>query len=260
MIRILLVDYQDILCETLKTSLETEPDLQIVGRANNAEIALEKTAILRPDIALIDINMLVIDGLTATKKIVQNFPETKVIILGGSEQESYRSSAMNVGANSYISKTAKAKEIIEQIRKVYRESHIGSPELKLSETIIQLNPAKRQIQSYVQQSHQKFNQFEHTEAEIKQHFGRLKNEQREVFQEIINFKSNVEPLLDDLRKTSKECKQHSTEISRLQTLVEGQLSYIHDLNKRIKYFRRYMVTVSVVAVIALIIAVISLLF
>lgn len=260
MIRILLVDDQDLLCEILQTSLETEPDLEIVGRANNGEIALEKTDILRPDIVLIDINMPVMDGLTATKKIVQSFPETKVIILSGSEQESYQSSAMNAGANSYISKTAKAKDIIEQIRKVYRESHIGSADLELSQTIMQLNQAQREIQSYVQQVQQKFNQFEHTEAEIKQYFDRLKNEQGEVFQEIMDFKSNVEPMINDLRRTSKECKQHSTEISRLQTLVEGQLSYIHDLNKRIKYFRRYMITVSAIAVIALIIAVISLLF
>ena len=80
MIRILLADDQDLLCEILQTSLESQLDLQIVGRANNGKTAIEKVDILRPDIALIDINMPVMDGLAATKKISRNFPETNPLL------------------------------------------------------------------------------------------------------------------------------------------------------------------------------------
>ncbi len=258
MIRILLADDQDLLCEILQTSLETEPDLEIVGRANNGELAIEKIDILRPDIALIDINMPVMDGLKATEKIIQNYPETKVIILSGSDRESDRLDAINAGAKSYITKTAKAKEIIEQIRQVYQESYMASPKLEITESIMQINQVKQDIKNYVHQVQQKLNQFEHTEANIKQCFGKLENEQGELSEEIISFKSNVECMLDDLRISVKESKQQSSEISRIQTLVEGQLAYIHNVNNRIKYFRKYLMIVSAVAVVALIVAIISL--
>lgn len=258
MIRILLVDDQDLLCEILQTSLETEPDLEIVGRAKNGEIALEKIDRLRPDIVLIDINMPVMDGLTATEKIVRDFPETKVIILSGSEEASCRTEAINAGAKSYIPKTAKARDITERIRQVYRDSNIASPELELTETIMQLNHAKREIQGYIQQLQQKISQFEHKEAQIKQNFGKLENEQGELSEELVSFKLKVESTLGDLRTIVQESKQRSREMNRIQTLVEGQLSYIHNINNRIKYFRKYLIVLSAITVVALILAIIGL--
>ena len=136
MIRILLADDQDLLCEILQTSLESHLDLQIVGRANNGQVALEKVEILCPDIVLMDINMPVLDGLNATEKIVQNFPETRVIILSASDSESDRQDAMVAGAKSYISKTAKANDIINCIRSVYQEGRVGLPESEQTEMLM----------------------------------------------------------------------------------------------------------------------------
>jgi DNA-binding NarL/FixJ family response regulator len=260
MIRILLADDQNLLCEILQTSLEAEPDLEVVGRANNGEIALEKIDMLRPDIVLIDINMPVMNGLTATEKIIQNFPETQVIVLSGSEDKSYYINAINAGAKSYISKTATAKEITEQVRKVYRESHSKSPEIEVTKTIMQLNQTKQEIQSYLKHVQQHINHLEHTEVEIKQYVGKVENEHEKLSKEVVDFKSNVGSMIDELQKTVKESKQHSREINRIQTLVEGQLSYVHNINKRIKYFYKYLFVVSAVAVIALIVAIIGLFF
>ena len=260
MIRILLADDQDLLCEFLQTSLETEPDLQIVGHANNGQIALEKVEQLQPDIVLIDINMPVMDGLTATEKIVHDFPETRVIVLSGSEDSSHRSNAMNAGAKSYIAKTAKASKIVEEIRAVYREGRIMEPESDLTEAMVQLNQVKQEMKDGLQQVQLKLRQIEHQETEIKQRLGQLDHRQEDLSQDILGFKSNFDTILGDLRRTVTDSKSNSTEINRLQTLVEGQLSYIHNLNKRFNSLRKYFVIASSIAAIALLFSLIGLFF
>ena len=137
MIRVLIVDDQNFVCEILQTSLESQPDLQVVGRANNGEIAIEQIEILDPDIVLMDINMPVMDGLTATQKIVRNFPQTNVIIFSNSDEDFLRQNAINAGAKSYFSKTAKTNEIIAQIRLIYQKYSDILPELKLGRIVSQ---------------------------------------------------------------------------------------------------------------------------
>ena len=239
MIRILLADDQDLLCEILQTSLETQPDLQIVGRAKNGKVVLEKTDILRPDIVLIDIYMPVMDGLTATRKIVENFPETKVIILSGSESESDRIRAINAGAKSFISKTAKAMEIIAQIRSVYKKSYTASSESKMTETLMQISQIKR---------------------EIKQYFDKSSYQQKELSAEVTEFKSSLESMIGELHKLEKQSIRNSTEISQIQTLVEGQISYIHSVKKHNQNLRKYLLVVSVIAGISLLFSIIGLLY
>ena len=259
MIRILLADDQDLLCEILQTSLESQSDLQIVGRANNGEIAVEKVDVLRPDIALIDINMPVMDGLAATRKIAENFPETKVIILSGSDEKLDFDSAMKAGAKSYISKTAKANNIINQIRSVYHKSHIASPESELSEIMMQINQVKREFQDYAQQVDRKLKRVEHTETKLKHFFDSLSNKNGKLPIESNSLKSTIEPIIQDLHRVVKESKHHSTEINRIQTLLEGQLSYVHNLNKRAKNIRQYLWAACGLAGLALILSIISLL-
>ncbi len=260
MIRILLADDQDLLCEFLQTSLGTEPDLQIVGHAKNGQIALEKVEQLRPDIVLIDINMPIMDGLTATEKIVHKFPETRVIVLSGSEDSLHRSNAINAGAKSYISKTAKASNIVEEIRAVYQEGRIIEPKSALTETIVQLNQVKQEIEDQIKQIQLKLRQVEQAETEIKQDYGQLENRQEDLSKEIFDFKSDFNTILGDLRRKVKDSNSHSTEINRLQTLVEGQLSYIHNLNKRFDSLHKYFVIAASIAGIALLFSIISILF
>ena len=259
MIRILLADDQDLLCEILQTSLESQPDLQIVGRANNGKMTLEKVDLLRPDIALIDINMPVMDGLTATEKIVRNFPETKVIILSGSDGESFRQDAINAGAKSYIPKTAKANDIIRQIRSVHQQGRIASPELESTGMMIEISQVKQEVKSYVQQVDRKLDKVEQTEARIKKYFDKLAHKNGNISTEALDFKSTVEPVIRDLNKIAKESKQHSVEINRIQTLIEGQLSYVHNLNKRAKKAQKYLLITCVLSAIALILSITSLL-
>jgi DNA-binding NarL/FixJ family response regulator len=259
MIRILLADDQDLLCEILQTSLESQLDLQVVGRANNGKTAIEKVDILRPDIALIDINMPVMDGLVATEKISRDFPETKVIILSGSDDETFYQDAIKAGAKSYIPKTAQANDIIRQIRLVHQEGRIASPELEQTEMMIEISQVKQEVKSYVRQVDLKLDRVEQTEARIKEYFDKISHKNGNISTEVLDFRSSVEPIIQDLNKIAKESKQHSVEINRIQTLVEGQLSYVHSLNKRAKKFQQYFLITSGVAVFALILSIVCLL-
>ena len=258
MIRILIADDQNLICEILQTSLESQPDLQIVARANDGDMAVEKVDILRPDIALIDLNMPVMDGLAATKKIVQKFPETRVIILSASDGESYRQEAIAAGAKSYIAKTASEKDIINCIRSVYQDGRTGFPELEQTEILMQINQVKQEVNSYVKQVDQKLNQVEQTEIKIKKYFNNLSHKDDQLSTEFHDFKANIQPIIEDFKKVAKESKQYSSEISRIQTLVEGQLSYVYSLNRRAQKFQKYLLISSTLAAIAIILALVCL--
>lgn len=120
MIRILLVDDQAIIREALKVLLEQEQDFEIVGTANNGQAAIEQVDALRPDILLIDILMPGMDGVTATQIICQRFPETKVIVLSGHDDEEYLANALRAGAKGYLLKTTGGQDLASTIRAVQR--------------------------------------------------------------------------------------------------------------------------------------------
>ena len=73
MISLLLVDDQTLICQGLKAMLTLEPDLQVVGTADNGKTAIEQVAALQPDVVLMDLRMPVMDGREATRLIAQQF-------------------------------------------------------------------------------------------------------------------------------------------------------------------------------------------
>lgn len=259
MIRILIADDRNLICEILQTSLESQPDLQIVGRANNGKTAIEKVELLHPDIVLMDANMPVMDGLAATQKIMQKFPEMKVIIFSSSDGESFRQDAIKAGAKRYLAKTSKTNEIIEQIRSVYREGNIVTSELKQTEIWQQIDRVQKELTNHVQQVNKKLERVEQTEATIKKYFDNvaLKNGNHSTNNSKI--KSTVEPIIIDLNKISKESKQHSNEINQIQNLLEAQVSYIRNLNHKAKKNQQYLLTACSLAGVSLVISLLGLL-
>ncbi|PSB21870.1 DNA-binding response regulator [Phormidesmis priestleyi ULC007] len=115
-IRLLIVDDQSLIRQGLKAMLEIEPDLQVVGDAENGKVALELVATLQPDVVLMDIRMPEMDGRTATKLITQNFPNVKVLVLSTFDDDSYIAGAMRAGAKGYLLKDMPSRELANAIR------------------------------------------------------------------------------------------------------------------------------------------------
>ncbi len=120
MIRVLIVDDQIIVRQGLQSLLESKPDLQVVGDAENGEKAIEKIEALKPDIVLMDVRMPVMDGVAATKVICQRFPGTKVLVLTTFDDDEYISKAMRFGAMGYLLKDTPSEELAQAIRSVHK--------------------------------------------------------------------------------------------------------------------------------------------
>jgi DNA-binding NarL/FixJ family response regulator len=119
MIKVLLVDDQDILVEGLKMILGKEEDIQICGTANNGRKAYEACKWNRPDVVLMDIKMPEVTGVEATRMIKKDFPEVKVIVLTTFNDDEYIYEALKNGASGYLLKDASPAEIAGAIRAVY---------------------------------------------------------------------------------------------------------------------------------------------
>lgn len=120
MIRLLLADDQSLICQGLQAVLDQEPDLQVVGLAENGEAAIAQVAALQPDVVLMDIRMPVMTGIEATRLITEQFPNTKVLVLSTFDDDRDIAQAMRAGAKGYLLKDMPASELIEAVRSVHR--------------------------------------------------------------------------------------------------------------------------------------------
>lgn len=118
MIRILIVDDQNIVREGIKILLEQVTEVKVVGAAEDGNTALHKIENLKPDIVLLDIDMPGIDGLTVADKIRDRFPQVKIIMLSGYENEEYVRQATKLGAKGYLLKSASSKQLEWSIKLV----------------------------------------------------------------------------------------------------------------------------------------------
>ena len=119
MIKVLLVDDQDILVEGLRMILGKEEDIQICGTANNGRKAYEACKWNRPEVVLMDIKMPEVNGVEATGMIKKDFPEVKIIVLTTFNDDEYIYEALKNGASGYLLKDASPAEIAGAVRTVY---------------------------------------------------------------------------------------------------------------------------------------------
>lgn len=120
MVRLLLVDDQELVCQGLKAMLDLEADLEVVGVANNGQTAIEQVAALKPDVVLMDVRMPIMDGREATRIITQKFPATKVLVLSTFDDDQYISESMRTGAKGYLLKDMPSEELAQAILLVHR--------------------------------------------------------------------------------------------------------------------------------------------
>jgi len=120
MIKVLLVDDQSLIRQGLKALLELEQDLEIVGEAENGEIAIKLIEGLCPDVVLMDIRMPVMDGVATTREIQKRFTSIKVLVLTTFDDDEYVKAALQNGAMGYLLKDTPSEELAFAIRAVHK--------------------------------------------------------------------------------------------------------------------------------------------
>ncbi|MEH2105533.1 response regulator transcription factor [Nostoc sp.] len=120
MIKVLLVDDQNLIRQGLRALLELEPDLEIVGEAENGEEAINLVAEFQPDVILLDIRMPIMDGVAATREIQKRFVKTKILVLTTFDDDEYVSAALKNGAMGYLLKDTPSEELAVAIRAVHK--------------------------------------------------------------------------------------------------------------------------------------------
>jgi DNA-binding NarL/FixJ family response regulator len=118
MIRLLLVDDQDLIRRGLNALLSTDPTLEVVGEASNGQEAVTLVAKLQPDVVLMDVRMPITDGVSGTRQIRQQFPETKILMLTTFDDQEYVSQALQAGASGYLLKDTPFEELTQAIHLV----------------------------------------------------------------------------------------------------------------------------------------------
>lgn len=116
--RILIIDDHQLYREGIKRILEFEESFEVVGEGEDGTEALELVERYNPDVVIMDINMPNMNGVEATKQLIQTYPETKVIILSIHDDESYVSHAVKTGADGYLLKEMDVDELIEAVKVV----------------------------------------------------------------------------------------------------------------------------------------------
>jgi DNA-binding NarL/FixJ family response regulator len=114
-IRILTADDHHLIRAGVAAFLATEPELKVVAEAANGEEALEKYREVRPDLVLMDLNMPVMDGLAATRAILDEFPDARIVALTTYEGDEDIHRALDAGALGYLVKDMLAAEVVKVI-------------------------------------------------------------------------------------------------------------------------------------------------
>jgi DNA-binding NarL/FixJ family response regulator len=126
-IKVLVVDDHTIVRDGIVALLALAGDIEVVGEATNGYEALDQVKKLKPDVVLMDVSMPVMGGLEATRRIIKDFPGTKVLVLTQYDDKEYFFPVLDSGAMGFISKAAASSELTTGIRSVYRGDSFLSP-------------------------------------------------------------------------------------------------------------------------------------
>ncbi len=124
-IRIVLAEDHSLMRAGTRGILEQNPDLKVVGEAEDGQQALELIAHLKPDVAILDIRMPKLNGIAVVRRMKERSPDTKALMLTAYDDDDYILALMEIGASGYLLKTTGASELVESVRRV----HKGEPVL-----------------------------------------------------------------------------------------------------------------------------------
>ncbi|HNR46248.1 MAG TPA: response regulator transcription factor [Anaerolineaceae bacterium] len=116
MIRVLICDDQEIVCEGLQRILDSDGEINVVGTVHNGLEALEMVERLQPDLVLMDLKMSVMNGVVATRKIRERHPEIRILVLTTYDDDEWLFDAIRSGAAGYLLKDRPREELISAIK------------------------------------------------------------------------------------------------------------------------------------------------
>jgi DNA-binding NarL/FixJ family response regulator len=170
MIRLLLVDDQEMFRQGLASLLSLEADLEVVGQAGDGQVAIALAAELQPDIVLMDVRMPICDGVAATREIHQRYPWIRILVLTTFDEDEYIWQSLQAGALGYILKSATSKQVASAIRT------LNQGYSQLGPTIAPKLFAQLNATAFVPKAEYR-NRFSDRELEILQLLGQGKNNQ-----------------------------------------------------------------------------------
>ncbi|WP_022891566.1 response regulator [Agromyces subbeticus] len=127
MIRVLVVDDQDLVRAGIVASVDAQADLEVVGEAATGAESVRATARLSPDVVLMDIRMPQLDGVDATREILEHHAGTRVLVLTTFDADEYVFGALRAGASGFLLKDASVDELAAAIRAVHRGDAVLAP-------------------------------------------------------------------------------------------------------------------------------------
>ena len=199
-IRVLLAEDHTIVRKGLRSLLDDETEIEVVGEAEDGQQAIELVQRVQPDVVLMDITMPVLNGLEATRQIKKLFPQVKVVVLTVHSTEEYIFQILRAGASGYVVKQAAVSELVQAIQTVYRGDSFLSPSI-----------SRQVVEEYGRRA----------EA-IEDKYDRLTDREREVLQLIAEGRTNREiaQLLHVTVKTVEAHRAHLMDKLGLRSTAE----------------------------------------
>ncbi|MFC2038403.1 response regulator [Chloroflexota bacterium] len=170
--RILIVDDHAVVREGLRTLLEAQPDIEVIGEATNGKEAVEKAQALSPDVILMDITMPVMNGLEATTVIKTNNPEIIILILTMHEDDQYFFKILEEGASGYFVKGGSSTELVSALHAVWEGQVFLYPSM-----------AKKLLGNYLERV---------KSGQDRESYGGLTNREREILTLVAEGHNNME--------------------------------------------------------------------
>ncbi|MCO8276837.1 response regulator transcription factor [Actinoplanes sp. TRM 88003] len=143
MIRVLVVDDQPMIRAGIHAILDSQPDLSVIGEAENGRVAIDKARTLRPDVVLMDVRMPELDGLAATRELLAGSGGTpKVLMLTTFDIDDYVYEALRAGASGFLLKDSEPEELMRAVRVVANSESLLSPSItrRLIENFVEAQP------------------------------------------------------------------------------------------------------------------------
>ncbi|WAA13969.1 response regulator transcription factor [Fervidibacillus halotolerans] len=216
--KIVIIDDHQLYREGIKKILEFEQDFEIVGEGKDGVEAIDLVKKYKPDVVLMDINMPNVNGVEATRRLIETYPTVKVIILSIHDDENYVTHAMQTGATGYLLKEMDVDALIEAVRVVAEGGSYLHP--KVTHNLVkEFRRLAETTNANVQDSEKKY--------EVRRPYHLLTRRECEVLQLLAEGKSNKK-IGEKLYISEKTVKNHVSNIlqkmhceDRTQAVVEA---------------------------------------